>query len=77
MSVVGDRRRRGHVVAGPAGAHRGRRPGSVFVKMPAETTATRLMGELGRLADTETRFYSQLSPELQACPRPTGRRSIR
>ena len=37
-------------------------PESVFVKMPAETAATRLMGELGRLAETETRFYRELSP---------------
>ena len=39
-------------------------PASVFVKMPAETVATRLMGEMGRLAETETRFYRELSPEL-------------
>ncbi len=47
-------------------------PASVFVKMPAETAATRLMGELGRLADTETRFYSQLSPELTGLPKAYG-----
>jgi len=47
-------------------------PASVFVKMPAETTATRLMGELGRLADTETRFYSQLAPELTGLPKAYG-----
>ena len=39
-------------------------PDSVFVKMPAETAATRVMGELGRLAETETRFYRELSPQL-------------
>jgi hypothetical protein len=43
-------------------------PESVFVKMPAETVATRLIGEMGRLAETETRFYSQLAPELTAVP---------
>lgn len=30
-------------------------PPTVFVKMPAETAATRLMGELGRLGDTAVR----------------------
>ena len=39
-------------------------PESVFVKMAAETVGTRLMGELGNLGETETRFYRQLSPEL-------------
>lgn len=43
-------------------------PESVFVKMPAQRVATRLIGELGRLAETETRFYSQLSPELTGVP---------
>ncbi len=43
-------------------------PASVFVKMAAETVATRLMGELGNLAETETRFYRQLSPELTGVP---------
>ena len=47
-------------------------PESVFVKMPAETAATRLMGELGRLADTETRFYKQLAPELTGVPKSYG-----
>jgi aminoglycoside phosphotransferase (APT) family kinase protein len=42
----------------------------VFVKMAAETVATRLMGEMGRLAQTETRFYSQLAPELTGVPAP-------
>ncbi|WP_372441084.1 phosphotransferase [Mycolicibacterium mengxianglii] len=44
-------------------------PASVFVKMPARTAATRLMGELGRLADTEVRFYQQLSPGITGVPR--------
>ncbi|MCV7279585.1 phosphotransferase [Mycolicibacterium flavescens] len=43
-------------------------PDSVFVKMPAETVATRLMGELGRLAATETRFYRELAPQLSGVP---------
>ncbi len=47
-------------------------PDSVFVKMPAETVATRLMGELGSLAETETRFYRQLSPELTGVPKSYG-----
>ena len=47
-------------------------PESVFVKMPAETVATRLMGELGRLAHTEVRFYDQLSPELTGVPKAYG-----
>jgi hypothetical protein len=47
-------------------------PDSVFVKMPAETAATRLMGELGRLGDTEVRFYRQLSPELTGVPKTYG-----
>ena len=47
-------------------------PESVFVKMPAETAATRLMGELGRLAETETRFYRELSPELAGVPKSYG-----
>jgi aminoglycoside phosphotransferase (APT) family kinase protein len=40
--------------------------------MPAETAATRLMGELGRLAATETRFYTELSPELKGLPMAYG-----
>jgi hypothetical protein len=47
-------------------------PESVFVKMPAETVATRLMGEMGRLAETETRFYSQLAQELTGVPASHG-----
>ncbi|MGE2724596.1 phosphotransferase [Mycolicibacterium pulveris] len=47
-------------------------PASVFVKMSAETAATRLMGELGRLAETETRFYRELSARLSGVPRSYG-----
>jgi hypothetical protein len=47
-------------------------PETVFVKMPGETVATRLIGELGRLAATETRFYSQLAPELTGVPKSYG-----
>jgi hypothetical protein len=47
-------------------------PDSVFIKMPAETAATRLMGVLGRLGDTEVRFYRQLSPELTGVPKTYG-----
>ncbi|WAC93784.1 phosphotransferase [Mycobacterium sp. Aquia_213] len=43
-------------------------PESVFVKITAQTAATRLMGELGRLGNTEVRFYSQLAPELAGVP---------
>lgn len=43
-------------------------PASVFVKMAAETVATRLMGEMGRLGATETRFYRELSPQLTGLP---------
>lgn len=47
-------------------------PDSVFVKLAAQTTATRLMGELGRLAHTEVRFYNQLAPELGGVPHAYG-----
>jgi hypothetical protein len=47
-------------------------PATVFVKMAAETAATRLMGELGRLGDTEVRFYRQLSPQLSGVPTSYG-----
>ena len=47
-------------------------PASVFVKMAAETVATRLMGEMGRLGATETRFYRELSPQLPGAPRYHG-----
>jgi hypothetical protein len=47
-------------------------PETVFVKMAGETVATRAMGELGRLAETETRFYSQLAPDLTGVPKSHG-----
>jgi hypothetical protein len=47
-------------------------PASVFVKMPAETIATRLMGELGRLAQTEVLFYRELSSQLTCVPKAYG-----
>jgi hypothetical protein len=47
-------------------------PESVFVKIGAQTAATRLMGELGRLGHTEVRFYSQLAPELAGVPEAYG-----
>lgn len=47
-------------------------PESVFVKMPAETAATRMMGELGRLGHTEVRFYQQLAAGLPGVPRAYG-----
>jgi Phosphotransferase enzyme family len=47
-------------------------PASVFVKMAAETVATRLMGELGRLARTEVLFYRELSPQLTGLPAAYG-----
>ncbi|OMC57694.1 phosphotransferase [Mycobacterium sp. IS-836] len=43
-------------------------PESVFVKLAAQTAATRLMGELGRLGHTEVRFYNHLAPELTGVP---------
>lgn len=43
-------------------------PESVFVKVAAKTAATRLMGELGRLGQTEVRFYNQLAPQLTGLP---------
>jgi len=57
-------------------------PDSVFVKMAAQSTATRLIGELGRLGETEIRFYRELAPQLatgvpthlgSAFDAPTGR----
>jgi hypothetical protein len=47
-------------------------PDSVFVKLAAQTAATRLMGELGRLGHTEVRFYSQLAPEVAGVPESYG-----
>lgn len=43
-------------------------PDTVFVKMPAETIATRFVTELGRLAETETRFYREVAPHLTDVP---------
>jgi aminoglycoside phosphotransferase (APT) family kinase protein len=40
----------------------------VFVKLAAKTAATRLMGELGRLGQTEVRFYRQLAPQVVGVP---------
>jgi Ser/Thr protein kinase RdoA (MazF antagonist) len=39
-------------------------PASVFVKLSAATAATRMLGELARLGETEARFYRQLAPRL-------------
>ena len=48
-------------------------PGSVFVKMSAAAAATRMLGELARLGETESRFYKQLAPDLRAgVPRTYG-----
>lgn len=47
-------------------------PESVFVKMPASTAGTRLIGELSRLAETEVRFYGELSAELTGVPTAYG-----
>jgi Ser/Thr protein kinase RdoA (MazF antagonist) len=47
-------------------------PESVFVKIAAQSAATRLMGELGRLGHTEVRFYSQLAPQLTGVPKAYG-----
>jgi hypothetical protein len=47
-------------------------PESVFIKIAAQTAATRLIGELGRLGNTEVRFYSQLASELPGVPVPYG-----
>ena len=47
-------------------------PETVFLKMAAETRATRLMGELGRLGRTEVQFYRDLAPHLDDVPRCYG-----
>jgi hypothetical protein len=47
-------------------------PDSVFVKIGAKAAATRLMGELGRLGDTEVRFYNELAPQLTGVPTAYG-----
>jgi Ser/Thr protein kinase RdoA (MazF antagonist) len=48
-------------------------PASVFVKLSAATAATRMLGELARLGETEARFYDQLAPQLgDGIPRSYG-----
>ncbi len=47
-------------------------PQTVFVKMSAETVATRLIGEMGRLAATETRFYREFACLLTGLPKVYG-----
>jgi hypothetical protein len=48
-------------------------PETVFVKLSAATAATRMLGELARLGETEARFYAELAPELGAgIPRAHG-----
>jgi Phosphotransferase enzyme family len=47
-------------------------PDSVFVKMSAETVATRMLGELAKLGENEARFYSELSSELSGVPKAYG-----
>lgn len=47
-------------------------PQSVFVKMSAETAAVRMLGELANLGENESRFYSQLSPQLSGVPKSYG-----
>jgi aminoglycoside phosphotransferase (APT) family kinase protein len=41
-------------------------PDSFFVKMSAAALATRVLGELARLGETESRFYQLLAPQLGA-----------
>lgn len=43
-------------------------PDSVFVKVAAQSAATRLIGELGRLGHTEVRFYRDLAPQVIGVP---------
>ena len=43
-------------------------PTTVFAKLPARTAATRLIGELGRLGETEVRFYADLADRLTGVP---------
>jgi Ser/Thr protein kinase RdoA (MazF antagonist) len=48
-------------------------PASVFVKLSAATAATRMLGELARLGETEARFYRQLAPLVgEGIPRSYG-----
>lgn len=78
--ILGRRVERAVVVDGDSGTSSRARvaldgdgvPDTVFVKMPAETVATRFITELGRLAETETRFYSQVAPRLSGVPRAYG-----
>lgn len=77
--VIGRRVESVSVIGGDAGtssrarlALTGDVPESVFVKMPAETAVTRMMGELGRLGHTEVRFYQQLADGLPGVPRSHG-----
>src|ERR1700744_688974 len=66
--IIGRRVKPVSVIGGDAGTSSRARlaltgddvPASVFVKMAAATVATRLMGELGRLAHTEGLFYRAL-----------------
>ncbi|MDT5117359.1 MAG: hypothetical protein QOE30_3098 [Mycobacterium sp.] len=75
-SVMGRKVRSVRVLASDAGTSSRARlvltgddvPESVFIKIGAQTAATRLMGELGRLGNTEVRFYTQLAPELPGVP---------
>lgn len=79
-TIVGRRVTSVSVIGGDAGTSSRARlaltgddlPASVFVKMPAETVATRLMGELGRLAHTEVMFYRELAPQLTGLPTSYG-----
>ncbi|ORW71338.1 phosphotransferase family protein [Mycolicibacter senuensis] len=78
--ILGRRVTRVRVVDGDAGTSSRARlaldgdgvPGTVFVKMPAATVATRFITELGRLAETETRFYREVAPRLPDVPRAFG-----
>jgi aminoglycoside phosphotransferase (APT) family kinase protein len=47
-------------------------PETVFVKMSAETAATRMLGELAKLGENEARFYRELSSELSGVPKAYG-----
>ncbi|BBY48335.1 phosphotransferase [Mycolicibacterium arabiense] len=48
-------------------------PDTVFVKVSAATAATRMLGELARLGETEARFYRDLAHELgDGVPRSYG-----
>ncbi|UMB70314.1 ecdysteroid 22-kinase family protein [Mycobacterium paraterrae] len=79
-NIIGHRVASAEIIAGDAGTSSRARlaltgdgvPDSVFVKMPATTIATRLMGELGRLAHTEVMFYRELAPQLTGLPESYG-----